>query len=104
MVNNPKITASKVQVYTVPTDAPEADGTIAWDSTTMVLVTIDAGGKRGIGYTYADAATGKLVKMLLEKIVEGRARLRSWRYSSGTLLSGPQLRRNRGHQHGDLRD
>ena len=27
-----------VAVYTVPTDAPEADGTLAWDHTTMVLV------------------------------------------------------------------
>jgi hypothetical protein len=25
-------------VFTVPTDAPEADGTLTWDSTTMVLV------------------------------------------------------------------
>jgi L-alanine-DL-glutamate epimerase-like enolase superfamily enzyme len=73
MLNGPTITASKVQVYTVPTDAPEADGTFAWASTTMVLVTIDAGDKSGIGYTYADAATGKLVKTLLEKVVDGRA-------------------------------
>jgi len=65
------ITASKVQVYTVPTDAPEADGTFAWDSTNMVLVSVEAGGAEGIGYTYADAATGKLVKSLLDKIVNG---------------------------------
>ncbi len=65
------ITASKVRVYTVPTDAPEADGTFAWDSTTMVLVSVEAGGKMGIGYTYADAATGNLVKSLLPKTVEG---------------------------------
>jgi L-alanine-DL-glutamate epimerase-like enolase superfamily enzyme len=73
MVDGAKITTSKVQIYTVPTDAPEADGTFAWNSTTMILVTIDAGGKRGMGYTYADAATGTLVKSLLEKIVDGRA-------------------------------
>jgi L-alanine-DL-glutamate epimerase-like enolase superfamily enzyme len=72
MLNGPKITATKVQVYTVPTDAPEADGTFAWTSTTMVLVTIDAGDKSGIGYTYADEATGKLVKTLLEKVIDGR--------------------------------
>jgi L-alanine-DL-glutamate epimerase-like enolase superfamily enzyme len=67
------IRGSKVQVYTVPTDAPEADGTFAWDSTTMVLVELEAGDKRGIGYTYADGATGKLVKSLLEKVVDGRS-------------------------------
>jgi L-alanine-DL-glutamate epimerase-like enolase superfamily enzyme len=72
MLQQAKITSSKVRVYTVPTDAPEADGTYAWDSTTMVLVSIGAGGKNGIGYTYADPATGKLAQTLLEKVVEGR--------------------------------
>ena len=32
-------------VYTVPTDAPEADGTLAWDSTTMILVQARDGGR-----------------------------------------------------------
>jgi L-alanine-DL-glutamate epimerase-like enolase superfamily enzyme len=73
MVNSPDITAGSVQVYTVPTDAPEADGTFSWDSTTLVLVSLEAGGARGIGYTYADAATGKLVKTLLDKVVDGCA-------------------------------
>jgi hypothetical protein len=27
-----------VSAFTIPTDGPEADGTFAWDSTTMVLV------------------------------------------------------------------
>ena len=31
--------------YTVPTDQPEADGTLAWDSTTLVLVEVRAGGR-----------------------------------------------------------
>lgn len=62
----------EVTVYTVPTDAPEADGTATWDSTTMILVRLKAGGKIGMGYTYAEAATSVLVKKLLEKVVEGR--------------------------------
>jgi hypothetical protein len=33
-----KIIRTGVSIYKVPTDAPEADGTFAWDSTTMVLV------------------------------------------------------------------
>lgn len=72
-IQGPPIRASKVLVYTVPTDAPEADGTLAWDSTTMVLVMLAAGDKRGIGYTYADGSTGKLVKSLLDKVVDGRS-------------------------------
>jgi L-alanine-DL-glutamate epimerase-like enolase superfamily enzyme len=66
------ITASKVQVFTVPTDAPEADGTLSWDSTTMVLVSLEAGGKKGIGYTYSTAVTGKLAETLLKKVVDGQ--------------------------------
>ena len=43
-------------VYVVPTDAPEADGTLAWDKTTLVLVTALGGGQQGIGWSYAAAA------------------------------------------------
>lgn len=61
-----------VSAYKVPTDYPEADGTYAWDSTTLVLVEATAGGKRGIGYTYADTATAELVKSMLAGVVTGR--------------------------------
>ncbi len=47
--------------YAIPTDAPESDGTLAWDSTTLVIVHIEAGGQTGLGYTYADAATARLI-------------------------------------------
>ncbi len=72
MLQGCEITQGKVAAYTVPTDAPEADGTFSWSSTTMVLVSLGAGGEQGIGYTYADAATGKLVQALLKKVVCGR--------------------------------
>ncbi|MEA2744317.1 MAG: hypothetical protein QOG25_2688, partial [Acetobacteraceae bacterium] len=42
----------------VPTDGPEADGTLAWDSTVIVVVNVEAGGITGLGYTYA-ARTGR---------------------------------------------
>ncbi|HEX4425712.1 MAG TPA: enolase C-terminal domain-like protein [Terriglobales bacterium] len=70
--SNAKITGTKVEAFTVPTDAPEADGTCSWDSTTMILVTIEAGGKSGLGYTYAEEATARLVHSLLCEIVAGR--------------------------------
>jgi len=41
--------------YTVPTDAPEADGTIRWDATTIVLAAIRCGDYEGLGYTYTHA-------------------------------------------------
>jgi L-alanine-DL-glutamate epimerase-like enolase superfamily enzyme len=57
--------------YTVPTRQPESDGTIGWEATTMVLVEVEAGGKTGMGYSYADATAGKLVESLLAGIIKG---------------------------------
>jgi hypothetical protein len=31
------ITGIRATAYRIPTDAPESDGTFAWDSTTLVL-------------------------------------------------------------------
>lgn len=61
----------EVAAYTVPTDFPEADGTLAWDSTTIVVVHARAGGERGLGYTYADVATAKLIESKLAEVVRG---------------------------------
>jgi len=62
-----------VQSLRFPTDAPEADGTIAWDHTTMVLVEITAGAASGIGYTYASDAAAQIVQNVLADIVRGRS-------------------------------
>src|SRR5437588_8449219 len=61
-----------VSAYTIPTDAPEADGTLAWNRTTLVLVEAAAGGETGLGYTYADTATARLIHDLLTEVVQGR--------------------------------
>ncbi len=45
------IDSVEARAFEIPTDRPEADGTISWDSTTLVLVEARAGGKVGIGYT-----------------------------------------------------
>lgn len=49
MFGPPTIHEVKATAFQFPTDAPEADGTISWDSTTMVLVEVDAGGKWALG-------------------------------------------------------
>jgi L-alanine-DL-glutamate epimerase-like enolase superfamily enzyme len=59
-----RITAT---VFRVPTDAPEADGTFAWDGTTMIIVEVDAGGQRGLGYSYAGAGAADVVNDILAK-------------------------------------
>ena len=58
--------------YRIPTDAPEADGTLAWDHTTLVTVTVAAGGREGLGWTYAPPACADLVEQLLAPVVVGR--------------------------------
>jgi L-alanine-DL-glutamate epimerase-like enolase superfamily enzyme len=59
--------------YTVPTDAPEGDGTLAWDATTIVIVVIGCDGKLGTGWTYAPAACAAIVTDLLAPLVVGRS-------------------------------
>lgn len=60
-----------VSAYTVPTDAPESDGTLEWDSTTVVVVEAEAGRERGLGYTYAHPASAAIIDSELAAIVEG---------------------------------
>ncbi len=50
-----------VSAYTIPTDAPESDGTFEWEATTVVVV--ECAG--GLGWTYAPAAAGALIEQLL---------------------------------------
>jgi L-alanine-DL-glutamate epimerase-like enolase superfamily enzyme len=61
-----------VSAYAIPTDYPESDGTYSWDSTTLVLVEASGGGRRGVGYTYADTSTALLIKDKLASVVTGR--------------------------------
>ncbi|HJV83871.1 MAG TPA: enolase C-terminal domain-like protein [Noviherbaspirillum sp.] len=60
-----------VEAYTIPTDGPESDGTLEWNSTTLVLAHINAGGMSGIGYTYAGIATAALIREKLAPLLHG---------------------------------
>lgn len=66
------IEAVTVRAFKIPTDAPESDGTLEWHSTTLVLVTITAAGERGLGFTYADAATARVIQDHLAADLAGR--------------------------------
>jgi L-alanine-DL-glutamate epimerase-like enolase superfamily enzyme len=67
------ISSLDVSCFTIPTDTPESDGTLAWDSTTIVVVEALGGGKRGLGWTYAPEAAGSIVSDLLAPVVRGRS-------------------------------
>jgi L-alanine-DL-glutamate epimerase-like enolase superfamily enzyme len=65
------IKSVSASAYTIPTDAPEADEAFAWNSTTLVLAEVHAGGKTGIGYSYTDtAAVGLINGILAEAVVD----------------------------------
>jgi L-alanine-DL-glutamate epimerase-like enolase superfamily enzyme len=57
--------------FEIPTDEPESDGTLAWDSTTIVVVSARAGGETGLGYTYGDRAVATVIESKLADVVEG---------------------------------
>jgi L-alanine-DL-glutamate epimerase-like enolase superfamily enzyme len=67
-----RIEALDVSAFTIPTDAPESDGTLEWDSTTIVVVEARSGTTRGVGWTYGPQAVGKVVDGELAGIVRGR--------------------------------
>ncbi|HVW13365.1 MAG TPA: enolase C-terminal domain-like protein [Mucilaginibacter sp.] len=64
-----RISELTVSAYTVPTDLPESDGTLKWDSTTLVLVKIEAGGCSGLGYTYGDMSIASFIFRVLRPVV-----------------------------------
>ncbi|MFJ3334903.1 enolase C-terminal domain-like protein [Streptomyces sp. NPDC086766] len=71
MSDIPVVERVDTAVFTVPTDAPEADGTLSWDSTTLVLATVRCGDVTGLGWTYAPPATARVVDGLLAGVVTG---------------------------------
>lgn len=65
------IKKGEVAVYRIPTEEEESDGTLVWNHTDLVLVGLNTGQIEGIGYTYADTATAKLIKDTLLPIILG---------------------------------
>lgn len=61
----------EVAAYRVPTDVPESDGTLQWNSTTIVVVHAWGGGRTGLGYSYTDASAAELIRGMLASAVVG---------------------------------
>jgi L-alanine-DL-glutamate epimerase-like enolase superfamily enzyme len=73
--SDPTITALAASAYEIPTDAPEADGTLSWTSTTLVVAEVAAGDRHGLGYTYSHAAAAKLIESKLAEAIKGKSAL-----------------------------
>src|SRR5579859_2711410 len=65
----PLIERVEASVYSVPTDTPEADGTFAWDRTSLVLAQVTAGGKTGLGYSYTSSAAVDVLTFVLTPVL-----------------------------------
>jgi len=66
------IEAVHAAAYRIPTDKPEADGTLSWDSTTLVTVRVEGGGRSGLGYTYSSDALVPLIEGKLARAIKNR--------------------------------
>jgi L-alanine-DL-glutamate epimerase-like enolase superfamily enzyme len=64
------ISDCKAAAYRIPTDEPEADGTYAWDSTTLIVVHLSCDNETGLGYTYGDASAVALIETLASKVLK----------------------------------
>lgn len=72
MARGSTIASVDAQAYEIPTETPESDGTLEWDSTTLVVCEVEAGGETGIGYTYASAAAVEVIREQLAEVLIGR--------------------------------
>lgn len=68
-----RISSVRAEAYTVPTDQPEADGTLTWDRTTAVVAEVGADDEVGIGWTYGPAACVDIIGSLLAPAALGLA-------------------------------
>lgn len=86
-----RVEAVEVHAFEIPTDGPggtEQDGTLEWDSTTLVLVVARAGSRAGIGYTYADVSVAALIESALAPMLPGSDALAppaAWQRMSAAL-------------------
>ena len=66
-----RIERVRAEVYDVPTDRRESDGTFVWDKTTVVVVHVTGAGREGIGWTFAHTSAAELaVGPLAEAIAD----------------------------------
>lgn len=66
-----RIDGFEVRAYQVPTATErEADGTLTWDSTSVVVVEVHALGATGIGYSYCHPAAAQLIETKFADLIK----------------------------------
>jgi L-alanine-DL-glutamate epimerase-like enolase superfamily enzyme len=75
MGSDVSVTSVEAATYVIPTDAPEADGTLSWHETALVLASVAGGGETGIGWSYASPAARDVIAGMLAGVVLRRSAL-----------------------------
>jgi L-alanine-DL-glutamate epimerase-like enolase superfamily enzyme len=70
--DEPRIVRVEASAYRIPTDAPESDGTLEWDNTTLVLAEVSAGGQTGVGCSYCSATAAGIITDTLADHLKGK--------------------------------
>ncbi len=70
--HGPPIAQVSTAAYRFPTPQPEADGTLQWEATIAITVTLQAGGHAGLGWTYSSAAAATVIQEKLTSVVRDR--------------------------------
>ena len=90
MNSNPILSGGTAAAYTIPTDAPEGDGTFLWNSTTLIVVELTCGNTSGLGYTYSHSVTAPLARDLIDNAVKGADPFQTNSATTGARASRPQ--------------
>jgi L-alanine-DL-glutamate epimerase-like enolase superfamily enzyme len=72
MSSDQLVRAVRASAYRIPTEQPESDGTLEWDSTEVLVVEVEAAGVTGLGYSYTQHGAVALVEGKLADVVEGK--------------------------------
>ena len=68
-----KIVGLNTKAYRFPLRQPESDGTLEWDSTTMVIVEAHCdSGQTGFGYIYGHVGCRRVIEATLKKLIIGQ--------------------------------
>ncbi len=81
-----------VSAYEVPTATDEeSDGTLIWNSTTIVVVEVRSGEHTGLGYTYCDPSAGAVIESKLSSVLAGADPLMPQKTWSEMQMASRQL-------------
>ncbi len=71
LTSSPTVTRVESRAYVIPTDHPEADGTLGWSSTTVVVAQVVASGAVGTGWTYGSKGCQAVIDGEIARAIAG---------------------------------